>query len=1255
MKNNTNYAKESFLFGTATFIGTMVIFLLLVFAIVPSACAESVSTAHASVSNINAEGTFEVSPVFHKKDDFPECSNDSVTHGTETPEDKNVVQTTGTTIPVLPQPVLQDDNTTHPGLLSPFTPVQKALLLENLQTLGSLSALTPLTEDQSLEFEKALSSLNPLTGANAVHILTGLKNQELEDTLHNLSVYGTLKDENGTCISLSNFSLSLILNFIRPYVPVNVFRGCIALTISLSSDNDRIIEPAAKLLGCSKQRIYTAQRELLAHGIDVYSDRSNKPGAGRPDIVDIFAESLFECCMGAQLDENEVLDRQRDNKINELVGLSDTEATIIEEEERQSQEQGQEQSQIQAQENKTQAEENSGMKPLSFEDIEGIVQAIHTDAGALLNGLEYADQLLQCKVAERRNILNFEHQINKALRTIDCAYHEICQCEYEMVFRQLEEKAEENEIILAGRSFKSITTSILLGTVETLNQLIGNARLQLMEIDHWTDYPYWVAKRINKITSGKLIIDKLVQYRHTLSFVMKAVYGKDATDSKQKNSVAFSITSNDNEFHLNPLLIHEHLKSVRDNLEMLKKHFEQALTEVHANSEYIMKVISFLDALQESLEGDVQKINLPNDNVEITASLSMLVEYLHSSFRRFLKIWDSCSTTRSAVKTVGNSILSVKFYRKYTGLLTDLFIAAKIGIASETPDSNTEGADLSDTGVTSSTTDQEEDTSVQKLLAEARAEAEKHIQNARTACESLIGKLRDGASSRKNKDNSTSQIDDAITQLDVYMRSFNERITLMQNSEDFTIWNAISTSALSFTSFLQKWLDRYKSVSYSAAKVISKSILGKRTEDHFNRIWIYYDNVSKNAAQENSEQQFIPIELEDEQSNWYVLGNRLSVAGRLRLIRVFWDEGKDPTDIRVWINYIIGEETERTYGSPTDNRKCCRITKDELRNAIAFLTGIEFSANSLWKILTKDMGYSGRQCAKMDQIGKQHPLRHEQYEHIAQKRRNVDPKKQLVISIDTKAFVLLGRLKHDNGVLMCSPDGKVYRVADHDFGFYMNQIYPNGTKLIDPDRMGEKAVLHPVGVYCPEDKSGYVSLVLGKDTAESMCKLIEKVVKIKRITMPELESVLILADGGGANMSNGITWLDNLLDLSSKLNLRIDVSHFAPGCSRHNIIEHELWRYISIHWKGKPFLDIEHVSRYICETRLGPNGHHVVCWFDKKKYLTNEQKKQMGIPSMTRSQLDKKADGRISYDFEEGSDLHKWNYSITPRRVAKAA
>jgi len=101
-------------------------------------------------------------------------------------------------------------------------------------------------------------------------------------------------------------------------------------------------------------------------------------------------------------------------------------------------------------------------------------------------------------------------------------------------------------------------------------------------------------------------------------------------------------------------------------------------------------------------------------------------------------------------------------------LCTELFTAAKIGTASETPNSNTEKADLSDTGNTSSTTDQE-DISAQKLLAEARAEAEKHIQNVRTAYETLTGKLRDGASSRKNKDNSTSQIDDAITQLDVYM------------------------------------------------------------------------------------------------------------------------------------------------------------------------------------------------------------------------------------------------------------------------------------------------------------------------------------------------------------------------------------------------------------------------------------------------------------------------------------------------------
>ena len=198
--------------------------------------------------------------------------------------------------------------------------------------------------------------------------------------------------------------------------------------------------------------------------------------------------------------------------------------------------------------------------------------------------------------------------------------------------------------------------------------------------------------------------------------------------------------------------------------------------------------------------------------------------------------------------------------------------------------------------------------------------------------------------------------------------------------------------------------------------------------------------------------------------------------------------------------------------------------------------------------------------------------------------------------------------------------------------------------------MNEKAILRPVGVYCPQDGSAFVSLVLGRDTSESMANLIQKVIEVKRsTTMPNLENVLIVADGGGANMSNGIQWKNQLLDLSAKVKMPIQVCHFAPGSSRHNPIEHRLWSEVSIHWKGKPLLDIEHVMRYISETTTGGSTlNHVTCWFDNRHYKTNQEKKECGEDVLTREELDEKAKGRISYLFEEGTDMHKWNYVISP-------
>ena len=95
---------------------------------------------------------------------------------------------------------------------------------------------------------------------------------------------------------------------------------------------------------------------------------------------------------------------------------------------------------------------------------------------------------------------------------------------------------------------------------------------------------------------------------------------------------------------------------------------------------------------------------------------------------------------------------------------------------------------------------------------------------------------------------------------------------------------------------------------------------------------------------------------------------------------------------------------------------------------------------------------------------------------------------------------------------------------------------------------------------------------------------------------------------------------------------------------------------MSIHWKGKPLLDIEHVMRYISETTTGGSTlNHVTCWFDSRHYKTNQEKKENGEDVLTRDELDEKAKGRISYLYEEGTDMHKWNYVISPVAKIEAA
>ena len=164
---------------------------------------------------------------------------------------------------------------------------------------------------------------------------------------------------------------------------------------------------------------------------------------------------------------------------------------------------------------------------------------------------------------------------------------------------------------------------------------------------------------------------------------------------------------------------------------------------------------------------------------------------------------------------------------------------------------------------------------------------------------------------------------------------------------------------------------------------IAASILSDKNQNRINLRFTQLDQALQTVtAAEDTVSNYIECSNSDDMADWFSQTASLAPDKRAGLIRKLWDEGKDPTDIKVWIDYILGKEYARNYGDPSEQHHCCKITRSELKNAFRYLSGIEKSDTTLWNIVTKQMGYSNRQCAKLDQIGGSHPLRKTQYDCV---------------------------------------------------------------------------------------------------------------------------------------------------------------------------------------------------------------------------------------------------------------------------------
>lgn len=261
--------------------------------------------------------------------------------------------------------------------------------------------------------------------------------------------------------------------------------------------------------------------------------------------------------------------------------------------------------------------------------------------------------------------------------------------------------------------------------------------------------------------------------------------------------------------------------------------------------------------------------------------------------------------------------------------------------------------------------------------------------------------------------------------------------------------------------------------------------------------------------------------------------------------------------------------------------------------------------------LLKDLGYSLQSNRKTDEGGN-HEDRDAQFEHINKIATIFLNDKHPVISVDCKKKEVLGNIK--NAGRDWFPSKEPIEVKVYDF--------------ID-EKLG-KAI--PYGVYDVANNEGWVSVGITHDTASFAVATIRSWWYEMGQKQFKSDKLFITADGGGSNSSRSRLWKKELQLLANETGLEITVSHYPPGTSKWNKIEHRLFSYISMNWKAKPLLNVQLVIDLIAATTTA-KGLKV-----KSKLDSNLYEKGQKISD------EELADLKITKDLFHG----EWNYKINP-------
>ena len=258
------------------------------------------------------------------------------------------------------------------------------------------------------------------------------------------------------------------------------------------------------------------------------------------------------------------------------------------------------------------------------------------------------------------------------------------------------------------------------------------------------------------------------------------------------------------------------------------------------------------------------------------------------------------------------------------------------------------------------------------------------------------------------------------------------------------------------------------------------------------------------------------------------------------------------------------------------------------------------------------LGYS-LQANKKTKEGGGSPDRDAQFEYINKTAKGFAEFNDPVISVDCKKKELVGEYKNNGQEWAQVKNPKEVNVYDFI------------------DKTNGKA--SPYGVYDIQNNRGWVNVGISSDTATFAVSTIRDWWENEGKTLYQSSTRLYInADGGGSNGSRNHLWKAELQKFSNESSLNIYVSHFPPGTSKWNKIEHRLFSYISKNWRAMPLTSLLVIINLIGATTT-TTGLTVKANLDENIYLT-------GIKV---TEQEKQKINIVRNDFHG-----EWNYIISP-------